>query len=66
MLDAVVLGVIACAIGLVLGEELSIHLFRSNPGYLSSAFAVGSQRVVGWQSVAIAVPAAWSRQASRC
>jgi putative ABC transport system permease protein len=55
MFDAVVLGVIACAIGLVLGDELSIHLFHSNPGYLSSAFAVGSQRVVGWQSVAIAV-----------
>ncbi|HEY8303486.1 MAG TPA: FtsX-like permease family protein [Solirubrobacteraceae bacterium] len=55
MFDAVVLGAIACAIGLVLGDELSIHLFHSNPGYLSSAFAVGSQRVVSWQSVAIAV-----------
>jgi putative ABC transport system permease protein len=53
MFDAVVLGVIACAIGLVLGDELSIHLFHSNPGYLSSAFAVGSERVVSWQSIAI-------------
>jgi putative ABC transport system permease protein len=55
LFDAVVLGAIACAIGLVLGEELSIHLFHSNPGYLSSAFAVGTQRVVTWQSVAISV-----------
>lgn len=55
LLDAVVLGVLACALGLVLGQELSIHLFGSNPGYLSSAFAVGSQRVVGWQSYAVAV-----------
>ncbi len=55
MFDAVVLGVIACAIGLVLGDELSIHLFHSNPGYLSSAFAVGSERVVSWQSIAISV-----------
>lgn len=55
LLDAVVLGVLACALGLALGEELSIHLFRSNPGYLSSAFAVGSQRVVGVQSFAVAV-----------
>jgi len=55
LFDAIVLGVFACALGLVLGEELSIHLFRSNPGYLSSAFAVGSQRVVSAQSVAIAV-----------
>ncbi len=55
MFDAVVLGVLACVLGLVLGEELSIHLFHSNPGYLSSAFAVGSQRVVSVQSVGVAV-----------
>jgi putative ABC transport system permease protein len=55
MFDAVVLGVIACAIGLVLGDELSLHLFHSNPGYLSSAFAVGSERVVNWQSIVISV-----------
>ncbi len=55
MFDAVVLGTIACAIGLLLGDELSIHLFHSNPGYLSSAFAVGSERVVNLQSIAISV-----------
>jgi len=54
LLDAVVLGIAACVLGLVLGDELSIHLFHSNPGYLGSAFAVGTQRVVGWQSIAIA------------
>jgi putative ABC transport system permease protein len=55
LLDAVLMGLVACVLGLALGEELSIHLFGSNPGYLGSAFAVGTQRVVGWQSVAIAV-----------
>lgn len=55
MFDAAVLGVLACILGLVLGDELSIHLFHSNPGYLSSAFAVGSQRVVSAQSVLVAV-----------
>ena len=50
----VALGLIGCALGLALGEELSIHLFHSNPAFLSLAFAVGSQRVVSWQSVAIA------------
>ncbi len=55
MFDAVVLGLLACVLGLVLGQELSIHLFHANPGYLSSAFAVGSQRVVSAQSVAVAV-----------
>ena len=55
MFDAAVLGLLACVLGLALGEELSINLFHSNPGYLSSAFAVGSQRVVSAQSVAVAV-----------
>ena len=55
MFDALVLGVLASLLGLFLGEELSINLFHSNPGYLSSAFAVGSQRVVSAQSIAIAV-----------
>jgi putative ABC transport system permease protein len=54
LLDAVVLGIAACVLGLVIGEELSIHLFHSSPGYLGSAFSVGTQRVVGWQSIAIA------------
>jgi putative ABC transport system permease protein len=55
VLDALVLGVLACALGLVLGEELSLRLFDESPGYLGSAFALGGQRVVGWQSIAIAV-----------
>jgi putative ABC transport system permease protein len=54
LLDALALGLVGCALGLALGEELSIHLFHSNPAYFSLAFAVGSQRVVSWQSVAIA------------
>ncbi|HEY3759645.1 MAG TPA: FtsX-like permease family protein [Solirubrobacteraceae bacterium] len=55
MFDAIVLGVLASLLGLFLGDELSIHLFHSNPGYLSSAFAVGSQRVVSAQSIEIAI-----------
>jgi putative ABC transport system permease protein len=54
LFDALALGLVACALGLALGEELSIHLFHSNPAFLSLAFALGSQRVVTWQSVAIA------------
>ena len=42
VLDALVLGVVACALGLALGEELSIHVLHSNPAFLSLAFAVGS------------------------
>ncbi len=54
LLDALVLGVIACALGLALGDELSIHLFHSNPAFLSLAFALGSAREVSWQAVALA------------
>ncbi len=55
LLDGVVLGLVACGLGLALGEELSIHLFHSNPAFLSLAFAVSSARDVSPQSVAIAV-----------
>jgi putative ABC transport system permease protein len=54
LLDAAILGLVADVLGLALGEELSIHLLHSNPAFLSLAFAVGSQRVVSWQSVALA------------
>ncbi len=54
LLDALLLGLAACALGLALGEELSIHLLHSNPAFLSLAFAFGSERVVSWQSVALA------------
>ena len=55
LLDAVALGAVATVLGLALGEELSLHLFRSTPGYLASAFALGTQRVVSWQCWAIAI-----------
>lgn len=55
LLDALVLGLVSSLIGLELGNELSLRLFHASPGYLSFAFAVGSQRIVAWQSVAVAV-----------
>ncbi|HYM55501.1 MAG TPA: ABC transporter permease, partial [Solirubrobacteraceae bacterium] len=54
LVDALALGLIACALGLALGDELSIHLLHSNPAFLSLAFALGAQRVVSLQSIAIA------------
>ncbi len=55
LFDAAVIGVLACILGLVLGDILSIAVFRSTPGYLASAFPVGNNRIVTWQSVALAV-----------
>ncbi|HEY7829566.1 MAG TPA: ABC transporter permease [Solirubrobacteraceae bacterium] len=55
LLDGLILGGVAALVGLALGDLLSLALFRQNPDYLLSAFAVGSQRIVTWQSVALAV-----------
>jgi|GEM_PF-240111 putative ABC transport system permease protein len=57
LFDAVVLGVIACAVGLVLGDLLSISVFHQAPGYLSFAFPVGSARIISWQCIAEAIAA---------
>lgn len=54
-LDALVLGLGASVLGLALGDELSIALLHPNPAFLSLAFALGGQRVVDAQSVALAV-----------
>ncbi|MBA3808521.1 MAG: ABC transporter permease [Solirubrobacterales bacterium] len=55
LFDAFIIGVLACALGLVIGDALSIAVFRTQPGYLSFAFPVGNDRIVAWQSMAIAV-----------
>jgi putative ABC transport system permease protein len=57
LFDALVLGGLASLLGLALGELLSILVFGSNPGYLAFAFPVGSQRIITWQSIVIAVAA---------
>jgi putative ABC transport system permease protein len=57
LFDAAVIGVLACALGLVLGELLSIAVFHSTPGYLTVAFPVGNTRIVSWQSVSLAIAA---------
>ena len=55
--DALVLGVAASVLGLLLGELLSIELFHSQPGYLAFAFPVGSQRIVTLSTIAESVGA---------
>jgi putative ABC transport system permease protein len=57
LFDALILGALGCILGLALGDAISRALFHTNPGYLSYAFPVGSQRVVTWQSVGLAVAA---------
>jgi putative ABC transport system permease protein len=55
LVDSFGLGILGCALGLALGDQLSIHLFHAEPAFLSLAFAVGTQRVVTAQTVAIAL-----------
>jgi putative ABC transport system permease protein len=55
LFDALVLGCLACIVGLALGEAISLTVFHPDAGYLSFGFPIGSQRIVTWQDVAIAV-----------
>ena len=57
LFDALVLAAVASLVGLALGDLLSIVAFNSPPGFLSFAFPIGSQRIVTWESVLIAVGA---------
>ena len=53
--EAMVLGIASAGLGLLLGDQLSRHLFHSVPGYLSFAFPVGGQRVITATAVAVAI-----------
>ncbi len=55
LFDAAVVGALGCVVGLVLGDALSVAVFGSTPDYLSFAFPVGNERIVTWQSVALAL-----------
>jgi putative ABC transport system permease protein len=55
VLDALVLGVLACTLGLGAGELLSIDFFHAEPGYLAFAFPVGAPRIVSPLAIVEAV-----------
>jgi putative ABC transport system permease protein len=57
LFDALVIGTVACVLGLVLGNFLSVAVFKSTPSYLAVAFPVGNNRVVTWQCFALAIGA---------
>ncbi|MBS1869104.1 MAG: ABC transporter permease [Actinobacteria bacterium] len=54
LFDALVLGLAASLVGLLLGDLLSRDAFHATPGYLSYAFAVGDQRIVSPTAVLLA------------
>ncbi len=57
LLDALVLGGLGSLAGLALGELFAKLVFSAGPRYLSLAFPVGTQQVVTFRSLAIAVVA---------
>ncbi|HSZ71014.1 MAG TPA: ABC transporter permease [Solirubrobacteraceae bacterium] len=55
LLDALVLGGLGSLAGLALGELFAKLVFSAGPRYLSFAFPVGTQQVVTFKSLAIAI-----------
>lgn len=54
LFDALMLGVAASAVGVLLGDQVSRHVFSSPPSFLGLAFPYGNERIVTVSSVAIA------------
>lgn len=54
LLDALLLGLAGAAVGLLLGETAARLLFASPPGYLTAAFAIGTQQIVPLGSAVLA------------
>jgi putative ABC transport system permease protein len=53
--DAFILGLVGCVLGLLAGDIISLIAYRTVPGYIAAAFAIGGQRVVGLPTVLIAL-----------
>ncbi len=53
-LNALVLGVCASLVGLLIGDQLSRHVFPPAPGYLTLAFPIGTARVVHVETIVFA------------
>ena len=53
--DALILGVIGSILGLIAGDVISLIAFRTVPGYIAAAFAVGGQRIIGAQTILVAL-----------
>ncbi len=53
--DALVLGLTGALLGLLAGDFISLLAYRVVPGYITAAFAVGGQRIVGAQTILVAL-----------
>jgi putative ABC transport system permease protein len=55
LFQALCLGLAASVVGVLVGDLLSRGLFHETPGYLSAAFPLGTQTVIGWQPVLFSI-----------
>ncbi|MDQ6811588.1 MAG: ABC transporter permease, partial [Actinomycetota bacterium] len=55
LFQALCLGLAASVVGVLVGDLLSRRVFHQTPGYLASAFPLGTQTVIGWQPVALSI-----------
>jgi putative ABC transport system permease protein len=55
--DALILGIAGSILGLLVGDAISLLAYRAPPGYLAAAFPIGGQRVIGFQTILIALAA---------
>jgi putative ABC transport system permease protein len=53
--DAFILGLVGSVLGLLAGDVISLIAYRTVPGYIAAAFAIGGQRVVGLPTILIAL-----------
>jgi putative ABC transport system permease protein len=53
--DALVLGLTGAVLGLLAGDLISLLAYRVVPGYITAAFAVGGQRIIGAQTILVAL-----------
>ena len=62
LFQALVLGVVASLVGLLVGSVLSRSVFDASPDYLSPAFTLGTSTVVGARPIALALGGGIARQ----
>jgi putative ABC transport system permease protein len=55
--DALILGITGSILGLLAGDAISLLAYRAPPGYLTAAFPIGGQRVLGLQTILVAFTA---------
>ena len=53
--DAFILGLAGSLLGLIAGDIISLIAYRTVPGYIAAAFAIGGQRVIGTPTILIAL-----------